>query len=183
MGAPRTSNIRRTIERNNCRKLLAQHIGEKLGLTISPDQVRTKPRQDDPYRWFLSERVKEEGLFDSNLSDLSSGKFGRILKALENEEIEAVPPEFEESPINEGMQNSASDYSFPATIRRLEQEKNDALSNYEELRASCSRLTDEISMLKQELEHLQDKNQKNVAAIHAFKQHLAEFLSRIQEHV
>jgi hypothetical protein len=124
MGAPRTSNIKRTIERNNCRKLLAQHIGEsertpclfshplktkqvcsfsgeKLGLTISPDQVRTKPRQDDPYRWFLSERVKEEGLFDSNLSDLSSGKFGRIRKALVNKEIEAVPPEFEESPINE----------------------------------------------------------------------------------
>jgi SMC interacting uncharacterized protein involved in chromosome segregation len=71
------------------------------------------------------------------------------------------------------MQNFASDHSFPATIRRLEQEKLDAVS----------KLTDEITTLKQELRQLQDENQKNVAAIHAFRQNLAEFLGRIQEHI
>jgi hypothetical protein len=82
-------------------KRICLFSGEKLGLTISPDQVRTKPRQEDPYRWFLSERVKDERLFDSNLSDLSSGKFSRIRTALVNKEIEAVPPDFQEGSMNE----------------------------------------------------------------------------------
>ncbi|KAL4862436.1 hypothetical protein BDV12DRAFT_203053 [Aspergillus spectabilis] len=84
-----SSNLRRAEMRRKCRQELAKHIKAQLGLDISPENVRLRPRRDDKYQWKVAEPLR--GLFSTkDLSNGTTGEFQKICTALEGGGIEAV---------------------------------------------------------------------------------------------
>lgn len=95
MDLPNARNKHRVKQRARCREMLSEHLREapqstgvamadlsdsKLGLHISPVDVRMHPRNKDGYRW--SVLPQKEHLFEKNLSKLSTGIYTQIMQGI-----------------------------------------------------------------------------------------------------
>ncbi|KAE8371539.1 hypothetical protein BDV26DRAFT_286706 [Aspergillus bertholletiae] len=174
-----SSNQKRAMVRNKCRRALAEQINKQLGLEISPEKIRLQPRHDDPYRWSVAKPVKY--LFKSNLSSGSVGYFQKICDALESGDlIEAVAPQtlHQEDPCQEAsVANETQDLvhgnSFTATIQKLEQEKQEAISDSQKLRKEQEQ---ELLNAQREWETKRDNLQKELLLWkHAAQSHELRF--------
>lgn len=88
---PRQSNIDRKVLRDECRQKLASHISDRLGISISPSDVRLNPTKHEPYDWkFIPEQQEYfTRLFSKSISDHSVGAY-RILLGGVGVSFEAV---------------------------------------------------------------------------------------------
>ena len=73
---------------------LALRLAEtKLGISITPEQVRSRPTADDPYRWRVVPNLKghfNHSLLQKDLSKHSIGAYRKIYYAI-GKSLEAVP--------------------------------------------------------------------------------------------
>ncbi|XWW94420.1 hypothetical protein V2A60_008702 [Cordyceps javanica] len=139
MASPRQSNIDRRRERDICRQALSRHIvGERLGIAVSPSEVRLSPRPRDGYGWKPCPG-HESGfslLLAKNLSDHSIRTY-RFLSRQVGNTFEAVPAEV-----------SAEDVSLTAlenaALSRRVQQLSDDLQNEIENKLCAEKENEEL---------------------------------------
>ncbi|KAB8212727.1 hypothetical protein BDV33DRAFT_210953 [Aspergillus novoparasiticus] len=85
-----TSNKKRASKRQECREALANHIYQKLNVSIPPEQVRLKPSPEHRYAWSVCK--SKEHLLEVSLSNGTVGRYESIMEEL-GRSIEAVAPE------------------------------------------------------------------------------------------
>ncbi|KAF3031298.1 hypothetical protein E8E11_000780 [Didymella keratinophila] len=82
------SNEERAKWRARCRQRLAEHIGEKLGCSFGPTDVRLVTGSDDPYVWTYPQQ--HGSLFQKQLSNHSTGAYVKLIGEV-GKTIHAVP--------------------------------------------------------------------------------------------
>ncbi|KAM3552015.1 hypothetical protein MY1884_007420 [Beauveria asiatica] len=110
MPSPRHSNVERRRERDNCRLALSRYImDERLGIAVTPSEVRLNPRPLDGYSWKAC--PGHESFFDlvfaKNLSDQSISTY-RLLARHVGKTFEAVSAEASEESANLILSPSSS---------------------------------------------------------------------------
>ncbi|KAI6443557.1 hypothetical protein MCOR17_011383, partial [Pyricularia oryzae] len=87
----RQSNTERRRIRDDCRKRLADHISESLGLQVKPADVRLMPRGSDLYAWQVlpGNEEKYSKIFSKSLSDHSVNAL-RLLREEVGKSFEAI---------------------------------------------------------------------------------------------
>ncbi|KAI6440516.1 hypothetical protein MCOR15_011792, partial [Pyricularia oryzae] len=87
----RQSNTERRRIRDDCRKRLADHIYDSLGLQVKPADVRLLPRGSDFYRWRVLPGNEEicSKIFSKSLSDHSVNAL-RLLREEVGKSFEAI---------------------------------------------------------------------------------------------
>ncbi|KAH8655630.1 hypothetical protein BX600DRAFT_416760 [Xylariales sp. PMI_506] len=86
--APRASNIERKEWRSRCRDMLANHIEQRIGISIPAADIRLITSLSDPYSWKFLPEVKH--LFSKNLSDHSINAYKQVCQSL-GESFEVLP--------------------------------------------------------------------------------------------
>ncbi|KAE8397424.1 hypothetical protein BDV37DRAFT_289421 [Aspergillus pseudonomiae] len=74
---PQLKNLNRASWRSKCRKDLAQHIREKIGIHLKPSEVRLKSTEELQYIWKIDDPSLEP-LFDKHLSKHSVGAYMQL---------------------------------------------------------------------------------------------------------
>ncbi|KAJ5291470.1 hypothetical protein N7478_000721 [Penicillium angulare] len=155
-----TSNGKRAQRRQECRKALAEHIYERLRLSVAPSRVRLRPAAEDGYAWSVAKTSAH--LLETSLSNGSVGLYKNILEEL-GRTIEAVDPKtlaLTEPVTQWDAGESTRAESFTAIIQKLEQE-NDRLeseldrqrTHIEELLRSEQEWVAKRGTLEQDLRH------------------------------
>ncbi|KAL8295053.1 hypothetical protein RB600_000834 [Gaeumannomyces tritici] len=105
----RQSNVERRRGRDECRRKLAQHIYENLGVAVKPSEVRLNPRETDFYAWRFVPGKEEifSKIFSKSLSDHSIGTFRLLCKEI-GKSFEAVL----------SLQSSTSDIIVPISTQK-----------------------------------------------------------------
>ncbi|QKX60491.1 uncharacterized protein TRUGW13939_07636 [Talaromyces rugulosus] len=104
MDPPRRNhgNEARSYWRQQCREKLSFYLLNELGIVVNPNEIRLKPRPDDPYRWRLS--PSKQSLFKNQLSKQGTRGCKEIFRSV-GETITAVSA----SVVGDGSEMEASE--------------------------------------------------------------------------
>ncbi|KAF7589638.1 hypothetical protein BBP40_004011 [Aspergillus hancockii] len=142
------SNDKRASKRQEYQEALANHIYERLRLSISPDQVRWKPSTDDGYAWSVCGSKKY--LLNTSLSNGTVGRYDTIIKEL-GRSIEVVmlatlqKKQGAQAKSSKPLQTAqAQNGSFTAMIMRLKDANETLQRQLEKSRNDSQKLMREV---------------------------------------
>ncbi|KAI0810065.1 hypothetical protein GGR55DRAFT_151276 [Xylaria sp. FL0064] len=133
------SNMERGRWRTKCRKILSQHIEAKLGLRLSPSQVRLHTTREDGYSWKMLPEMQH--VFSKNLSDHSIRAYKDLCDnvGVTFEAVRRVP----ESPHS---------FSGQSTFSSVHREPRSFTLQIGELQAQNDYLSKQLQVLKLQLD-------------------------------
>ena len=181
------------------RDWLTGYLDQRLGLQISPNNVRLQPRPDDQYSWSFAE--SQCHLFKSSLSNGSVGTYQALCSEL-GRSIEAVPPHIlqdsvqiddhivphdsqaEKTPASDSShlarRETLGDDSFTATIQHLEHVRHELEDEIRQVREQAEQ---EIQTTQQKWQKGQEQLQREVMEWKAEAERRASEISRIRASV
>ncbi|KAL2015219.1 hypothetical protein VTK56DRAFT_6058 [Thermocarpiscus australiensis] len=166
----RQSSVERARWREKCRRELADHIRERVGIAIEPSDVRLITGRDDAYRWQVFPPVRH--LFSKQLSEHNVGAFkdlcqglGKTFEAVPRSEETSITPSIGGGPAR--LSNSSAQTSLSSRIDELQElnaELVNQISNLQDRIASAmatkERLEGEIELVNETNRLLRQEIQK-----------------------
>jgi chromosome segregation ATPase len=133
-------------------------IGSRLGIPVSPEEVRLIPKPEDPYKWAFIPQKRH--LFQKQLSEHCIRAYKEISRGIDDEAFEAIPADTNDS------QSRAT-----ATIAEVISEKTSNLEVQTKPAASFTAKINELTShnirLMTELEHAERLNSELEANLKA----------------
>ncbi|KAK3305095.1 uncharacterized protein B0T15DRAFT_433663 [Chaetomium strumarium] len=175
----RASSEEKAQWRDKCRRKLAGHIMERVGIAIEPSQVRLITGRDDQYRWRVHPPVGH--LFSKQLSEHDVGAFkalcqglGKTFDAVPRNEEMSITPSIEGGPVR--LSSSSAQTSLSSRIDELQELNAELASQISELQERVAsamvtkeRLEGEIELVNETNRLLRQEIQKKALEIAYFR--------------